>query len=107
VDLSCPGRKHGVPPDSTIRSCPNCGKEIEIFADEVSVRCHCGTNVYAEEPPACTKWCPSADLCLGKVADLNQLHLKLTESQRQDAKECVERIGQMIAQAKKQSQNDS
>jgi len=78
---------------------------VEIFADEVYVRCNCGTNVYTEEPPACTKWCPSADLCLGKIANLNQLHMKLSESERQDAKECVERIGKMISQAKKQRQD--
>ena len=106
MDLSCPGRKHGVPPESILRRCANCGKEVEIFADEVYVRCNCGTNVYAEEPPACTKWCPSADLCLGKITSLNQLHMKLSESERQDAKECIERIGKMISQAKKQRQDD-
>ena len=105
MELNCPGRKHGVPPDSSLRRCANCGKEVEIFADEVCVRCHCGTNVYAEEPPACTKWCPSADLCLGKVTNLDQLHTKLSESERQDAKECVERIGKMISEAKKQRQD--
>lgn len=102
MDLNCPGRQHGVPPDSTMKKCDKCGKEVEIFADEVHVRCTCGTNVYAEEPPACTKWCPSADLCLGKVTNLNQLHMKLSESEREDAKECIDRIGRMIAEAKKQ-----
>ena len=102
MDMKCPGRQHGVPPDSEVRRCSNCGQEVELFADEVYVRCRCGTNVYAEEPSACTKWCPSADLCLGKTTDLNRLHLKLTESQRQNAQDCVERIGRMIARAKKQ-----
>ena len=106
MDLNCPGRRHGVPPESTLRRCASCDKEVEIFSDEVYVRCNCGTNVYAEEPPACTKWCPSAELCLGKITNLNQLHMKLSESERQDAKECVERIGKMISQAKKQRQDD-
>ena len=105
MELNCPGRKHGVPPDSTLKKCPSCGQEVEIFADEVSVRCRCGTNVYSEEPPACTKWCPSAELCLGKVTNLNQLHNKLSESEREDAKKCVERIGKMITRAKQQSQS--
>ena len=105
MDLNCPGRRHGVPVESSIKRCGKCGKEVEIFADEVYVRCHCGTTVYAEEPPACTKWCPSAELCLGKVTNLNQLHAKLSESERQDAKECVERIGKMIARAKERHED--
>ena len=104
MDLSCPGRKHGVPSESTVKHCTNCGKEVEIFTDEVYVRCHCGTNVYTDDPPACTKWCPSAELCLGKVTNLDQLHSRLSESEREDAKKCVERIGKMIARAKKQRQ---
>ena len=106
MDLNCPGRKHGVPPESSVKRCDNCAKEVEIFADEVYVRCHCGTNVYAEEPPACTKWCPSAALCLGKVTNLDQLHSKLSESQREDAEKCVERIGQMIARSKESRQDN-
>jgi len=104
MDLNCPGRKHGVPPDSILRDCPSCGQKVELFADEVYVRCRCGQNVYAEEPPACTKWCPSAALCLGKVTNMDQLHMKLSASERENAKECVDRIGKMISRAKKHRQ---
>ena len=106
MELNCPGRKHGVPPDSTVKPCPNCGKDVEIFADEVYVRCRCGTNVYADDPPPCTKWCPSADLCLGKTANLQQLHVRLSQAEQEQAAERVERIGKMITQAKEQHEKD-
>ena len=105
MDMNCPGRKHGVPPESSMKVCDKCGKDVEIFADEVYVRCHCGASVYSAEPPACTKWCPSAELCLGKVTNLDQLHSKLSESEREDAKKCVERIGEMISRAKERRQD--
>ena len=47
--------------------CPNCGAEVEIFSDELKVRCHkCGKNVYKEKIPSCIDWCASARQCLGE-----------------------------------------
>ena len=48
--------------------CPKCGTEVEIFSDEVRVRCHqCGEMVYRERLPSCIEWCASARQCLGEA----------------------------------------
>ncbi len=47
--------------------CPNCGAGVEIFSDELSVRCQkCGAKVYTEKIPSCIEWCASARQCLGE-----------------------------------------
>ncbi len=47
--------------------CPKCGAEVEIFSDEVSVRCQkCGEKVYSDKGPSCIDWCASARECLGE-----------------------------------------
>jgi ribosomal protein S27E len=47
--------------------CPGCGTEIEIFSDEIKVKCHkCGETVYREKIPSCIEWCASARQCLGE-----------------------------------------
>jgi len=47
--------------------CPNCGAEVEIFSDELKVKCHkCGQKVYKEKMPSCIDWCASARQCLGE-----------------------------------------
>jgi len=47
--------------------CPNCGAEVEIFSDEIKVKCHkCGKNVFREKIPSCIEWCASARQCLGE-----------------------------------------
>jgi NADH pyrophosphatase NudC (nudix superfamily) len=47
--------------------CPNCGAEVEIFSDEIKVKCYkCGGNVYPERIPSCIDWCASARQCLGE-----------------------------------------
>jgi len=47
--------------------CPNCEKEVEIFSDEIKVKCrNCGTQVYKDRLPSCVDWCASARQCLGE-----------------------------------------
>ena len=47
--------------------CPDCGAEVEIFSDEVKMKCHkCGTVIYREKMPSCIDWCASARQCLGE-----------------------------------------
>ena len=62
----CPGRN-----SSNLRAelhkCPNCDNEVEIFSDEIKVRCsRCGENVFREKTPSCIDWCASARQCLGE-----------------------------------------
>ena len=47
-------------------ACPNCGAEVEMFSDELRIRCHaCRAYVYKEKTPSCVDWCSSAEKCLG------------------------------------------
>ena len=51
----------------SVHKCPNCGAEVEIFSDEIKVKCQkCGTKVYRERLPSCIEWCASARQCLGE-----------------------------------------
>ncbi len=63
----CPGqdfRKLRV----SLHKCPNCGAEVEIFSDEIKIKCQkCGEMVYREKIPSCIDWCASARQCLGEV----------------------------------------
>ncbi len=47
--------------------CPNCERGVEIFSDEIKIKCHnCGTMVYRDRLPSCIDWCASARQCLGE-----------------------------------------
>lgn len=47
--------------------CPNCGTEVQIFSDELGIRCyHCGEMVDRNIVPACIEWCALARQCLGE-----------------------------------------
>jgi DNA-directed RNA polymerase subunit RPC12/RpoP len=47
--------------------CPHCHAEVEMFSDELKVKCHqCGKYVYKESVPSCIDWCASARQCLGE-----------------------------------------
>ena len=47
--------------------CSDCSAEVEIFSDEVSVRCQqCGEKVYSSMGFSCIEWCASARQCLGE-----------------------------------------
>ena len=51
----------------SIHICPQCGKEVEIFSDELRVKCpSCGGMVYPDRVPSCIEWCKSAKKCLGE-----------------------------------------
>jgi len=51
----------------SLHKCPSCGAKIEIFSDELKVKCQkCGAKVYKEKVPSCIEWCASARQCLGE-----------------------------------------
>jgi DNA-directed RNA polymerase subunit RPC12/RpoP len=66
MDGKCPGqdmRNLRV----SVHKCPNCGAEVEIFSDELRVKCpNCKKYVYKERVPSCIEWCTAAPQCLGK-----------------------------------------
>jgi len=51
----------------SVHRCPECDAEVEIFSDEMKVKCQkCGTMVFKEKVPSCIEWCSAARQCLGE-----------------------------------------
>lgn len=62
----CPGAAglRGAP-DLTIKTCPQCGGEIELFSNEIKTNClFCGFEAY-NDTQNCIEWCQYARECVG------------------------------------------
>ena len=65
-DKSCPGSRTIREPIPESIDCPECGKEVEIWTDELKATCHsCGATVYRAQQASCIDWCPHAQECVG------------------------------------------
>jgi len=63
MDRRCPGSDIGI----SLRDCPQCGEEVELFTGESKAKCgNCGTLVYREKA-SCMDWCPVASDCFGSL----------------------------------------
>ena len=63
---NCPGQE-GRNLTVSVHKCPDCGNEVEMFSDEIRVKCrNCGGVVYKESVPTCIEWCVKARECLGE-----------------------------------------
>jgi ribosomal protein S27E len=70
----CPGAATIRTPTLAIKRCPQCGEEVEIFSNDVAVKCSgCGFVVY-NDTASCVQWCRYAKECVGP-----ELYEKLTE----------------------------
>jgi NADH pyrophosphatase NudC (nudix superfamily) len=62
----CPGGSLLRTPTLEIRKCPQCGEELEVFSNDLSVKCsNCGFVVY-NDVQSCARWCSRARECLGE-----------------------------------------
>lgn len=62
----CPGSSLLRTPTLEIRKCPQCGEELEIFSNDLKVKCsNCGFVVY-NDIQSCAMWCRHARECLGE-----------------------------------------
>lgn len=64
--VKCPGQdKRNIKPQIT--KCLHCGYEVELFSDELSIKCpKCNNCVYKEKFPSCIDWCKFAKDCIGE-----------------------------------------
>lgn len=80
----CPGQsKRNL--KAELHRCPNCSYQVEIFFDELRVRCpNCGREVYKEKTPSCIDWCRAAEQCLGEDAyrELKKEEREIKESRK-------------------------
>jgi ribosomal protein S27AE len=62
----CPGAADLRTPTLTIKKCPRCGEEVEIFSNDVKVACDkCGFVIY-NDLLSCVQWCRYAKECVGE-----------------------------------------
>lgn len=62
----CPGQDDRNLKSETIQ-CPDCGYQIEVFSDEVKVRCPgCKNLACRDRLPSCVDWCKYARECVGE-----------------------------------------
>ena len=63
---TCPGVKDLKTPTLTIKKCPKCGEEVEIFSNDTQVSCEtCGFVIY-NDTLSCIQWCNYAKECVGE-----------------------------------------
>jgi LSD1 subclass zinc finger protein len=63
---TCPGSKIFKNPMPEPIECSECREELEIWTDELSVRCKkCGAVTYKARMPSCIDWCKHAEECVG------------------------------------------
>ena len=66
----CPGTKDLTDPNIIVRTCPECGEEVEFLSYENETKCYnCGKLVHREASPACVVWCKHADKCIKDLED--------------------------------------
>ena len=64
----CPGAAGIRTPTIITKKCPECGKEVELFSNEMQTRCsNCGFTVY-NDLESCVQWCKYAKECVGEEA---------------------------------------
>jgi len=62
---SCPGSsKIKGTPEIILKTCPECGREIEMFTSDINAVCECGFVAF-NDTQSCIKWCAYARECVG------------------------------------------
>ena len=62
----CPGSLATRQPKPRDLECHRCEAEVEIWSDEIKVRCpNCSALVTCDVPPSCIDWCKWAEECIG------------------------------------------
>ena len=62
----CPGAANIRTPTLTIKKCPRCGEDVEVFSNDVRVTCStCGFVIY-NDIQSCVEWCTYARECVGE-----------------------------------------
>jgi transposase len=72
----CPGAANIRTPTLTIKKCPGCGGEVEVFSSDFKVTCPgCGFIIY-NDIVSCIQWCRYARECVGEemYRDLVEKH---------------------------------
>lgn len=63
MSFSCPGSDVSI----TIKKCPVCGEEVELFTGDSRTKCTNCDNWVVREVASCIDWCPAAKECYKHV----------------------------------------
>ena len=61
--MKCPGSDVEI----TVKNCPSCGEEVELFTGESRAKCSGCGNWVVREKASCIEWCPGAKQCFHHV----------------------------------------
>ena len=62
----CPGAANLKTPTLSIKICPACGEEVEVFSNDSQGACgNCGFIIY-NDTLSCIQWCKYAKECVGE-----------------------------------------
>ena len=62
----CPGSANLRTPTLSIKKCPVCGEDVEVFSSDTKVACDkCGFVIY-NNIDSCIRWCKYARECFGE-----------------------------------------
>nr|WP_321351574.1 hypothetical protein [uncultured Methanoregula sp.] len=90
----CPGAANLRTPTLAIKKCPQCGEDVELFSNDISVACsNCGFVVY-NEIESCVQWCKHAKECVGE-----EMYNRIMERKKQ------ENLEDQVTLSKKTGQN--
>lgn len=83
----CPGTANLRTPTLAVKRCPQCGGEVEVFSNDISVRCGtCGFEVY-NDILSCVQWCKHAKECVGsETYDRIMAQLKAQDERKAQGK---------------------
>jgi HD superfamily phosphohydrolase YqeK/predicted RNA-binding Zn-ribbon protein involved in translation (DUF1610 family) len=77
MNMGCPGAKNLKEPQPQDMKCPFCNYVLEVWTDEVKVKCpNCQKTIIREQASSCLDWCKYAKECVGDAAYRNYIHNK-------------------------------
>lgn len=92
--FNCPGASRFRQPEPELIECPYCRKEIEIWTDEIKVKCHqCKKVVVRQSEQSCLDWCGYARECVGDNIYTNYMYNKAQTIKCKLLKELEEYFG--------------
>lgn len=85
--FKCPGQdKRNI--KAEIIKCRSCGYGVEIFSDEIKIRCpNCQNDLSRQIPSTCLDWCKYAKECVGEETYANYLKNKREATKKKAARE--------------------
>lgn len=94
MNFSCPGAKILKQPEPQDIKCPFCDYELEIWTDEIKVKCpHCQKIIIRKQTASCLDWCKYAKDCVGDTVYKNYLQNKRISVKESLVKELEEYFG--------------